>query len=55
MKKLQAIHWQRSMWITLVIICLMVSGSFIGARQVDRMEEEKSFTEQSSQRKWYLI
>ena len=43
MKKLQAIHWQRSMWITLVIICLMVSGSFIGARQVDRMEEEKSF------------
>ena len=43
MKRFQAIHWHRSMGIMLVLVFLMIGGSFIAARQVDKMEEGKSF------------
>ena len=40
---------------TRVMILLIVAASFSVIRYIIHMEEEKSFTEQSSQRKWYLI
>ncbi len=43
MKRFQAIHWHRSMGIMLVLVFLMIGGSFIAARQVDKIEEGKSF------------